>query len=491
MKHHLIVIFIALISNLWSQAPQGVFCPIDITQDFTLVVHVENEGERFKHYFELRYTKPNRSIAFRQQHIDNFDEFIDSIYNMPFDHIINYRDCESYYGKYSKLDNSFETYTTYKWLYDENGAFESSIGPFDTIYFRIPKHRLKALEIIIRFDFEHPKVIDLSSLDFTKEINLEQFESISISAPLYRYDYALMINLKQWEGYAKAVQKNVLSELVLNYPNNDRNFSEHIKPFTNLRKLVARGVYIDIEPQHFTKAEKPFEINTHFFDLKMYQYPNLILCESHFFGEPEFHFFVSHASIKIPGHPLHEIDSLVQKRLNVNPLKSGFVYLTEKQFVHNSDADFLSDNIIAQGQIENGLPVGIWKFHISIPFIQYLQKHCGGDHLCYENWRNIADLDLKEFQYNYSENKPITFPEDGSWQFYYSNGTLAIEGQFKDSKRNGIWKFYQADGKLRLLQTFLDDKPRGLEIHYFNDGNNVQEFRHFHFDDCTYIGSKP
>lgn len=134
-------------SNCFSQEDLGVFCPIDVMQDFTLVVKVFNDGDSFKHYFELRYTKPNHHISFEKKHAEDIWKFLESVWEMPFGTAANYRRCSSYYGKYYKSDNSFEAYTSYKSFYDENGNFEYSI-PLDTVNFRLPKHRLKALEII-------------------------------------------------------------------------------------------------------------------------------------------------------------------------------------------------------------------------------------------------------------------------------------------------------------------------------------------------------
>jgi hypothetical protein len=474
-------------SNCYCQVNE-FFCPIDVMQDFTLVVKVFNEGDDFKHYFELSYTKPNYSSIFSKKDIKNFGEFLEFVWDMPFGDVADCRHCSPYYGKYYKSDNSFETYTSYTAIYDENGDIVSNT-PLDTVYFRLPKHRLKALEIIFIHRLEESKVVDISAMNFLKEINLEQFETISIEQNSFGHPCSYILNLDQWPGYAEAVQKNVLSELILSHYIFDNHFSDKIKPFTNLRKLIAPSISIDIDPQHFTKAESPFQVYSHYFDLRVFQYPNLVRYDLNPYGEPDFHFFTSNANIKLTGHPLHIFYSLIQKRLNVNPLKSGIVYLTEKQLDTNSDTNFLSDNIIAQGQIENGTPVGVWKFDISSPFIKYLQKHCGEDHDCYDNLSSIDHLDLKEFRYDYSKPQSTNFPENGAWKFYYANGTLAIEGQFENFKKNGIWKFYKPDGKEINLTTYINDKAIGLQIVYYYSGNEIIETRCYNFDECTSIES--
>lgn len=44
-------------------------------------------------------------------------------------------------------------------------------------------------------------------------------------------------------------------------------------------------------------------------------------------------------------------------------------------------------------------------------------------------------------------------------QAYQTTGTIALEGQFDEGRKQGIWKYYGEDGKLRSVKYF----DRGVE----------------------------
>jgi hypothetical protein len=90
---------------------------------------------------------------------------------------------------------------------------------------------------------------------------------------------------------------------------------------------------------------------------------------------------------------------------------------------------------IASGMIVDGEIAGIWKYQI------------GSYHY-----------------YDHSPRSKIQFPYNGNWQYHYYNGTVAIEGKFKDGKKSGTWRFYDLNGEITTIKTFKKDKPYGMFI---------------------------
>ena len=67
----------------------------------------------------------------------------------------------------------------------------------------------------------------------------------------------------------------------------------------------------------------------------------------------------------------------------------------------------------------------------------------GGD----VTWANKIHGDRVCYQ---KRQKDGTYLNEGHYRQYYDNGKIAIEGQFKDGKKEGIWTQYDEKGEANL-----------------------------------------
>jgi len=62
------------------------------------------------------------------------------------------------------------------------------------------------------------------------------------------------------------------------------------------------------------------------------------------------------------------------------------------------------------------------------------------------------DGQLKELR-RYSNE---THKSHGIWEYYYENGNLKVECNYKDGKKDGIYKEFYQDGKLQIERNYKD-----------------------------------
>ena len=65
--------------------------------------------------------------------------------------------------------------------------------------------------------------------------------------------------------------------------------------------------------------------------------------------------------------------------------------------------------------------------------------------------------------------------QQGRWKFFFEDGSLKSEGDFKDGKREGEWVFYYRDGKVQQRGGYKNDKPVGDWKWYYPSGNPLRE----------------
>ena len=53
-------------------------------------------------------------------------------------------------------------------------------------------------------------------------------------------------------------------------------------------------------------------------------------------------------------------------------------------------------------------------------------------------------------------------PRDGLKRWWYINGQLMYEVNYKDGKKDGLWRFWDENGKLKWEQKYKDGKEDGL-----------------------------
>ncbi len=57
---------------------------------------------------------------------------------------------------------------------------------------------------------------------------------------------------------------------------------------------------------------------------------------------------------------------------------------------------------------------------------------------------------------------------------FFKNGTLKMEGEYRNNKRTGLWKRYNEKGILIAEIEFKNGKREGKSIFYNNDGSLIE-----------------
>lgn len=58
----------------------------------------------------------------------------------------------------------------------------------------------------------------------------------------------------------------------------------------------------------------------------------------------------------------------------------------------------------------------------------------------------------------YGQTPESSFPSNGKYKLYYSDGALREKGHYKNSKKTGLWYFYSNSGLLLKKEKYQDDK---------------------------------
>lgn len=55
-------------------------------------------------------------------------------------------------------------------------------------------------------------------------------------------------------------------------------------------------------------------------------------------------------------------------------------------------------------------------------------------------------------------------------EVYHDNGELAIEGMYKNNKRNGLWRAWFPNGNIQAESEYTEEVPNGIRKVYFENG---------------------
>ena len=66
-----------------------------------------------------------------------------------------------------------------------------------------------------------------------------------------------------------------------------------------------------------------------------------------------------------------------------------------------------------------------------------------------------------------------------SWKFYFPNGNVRSEGEFRANLRVGEWKFFYPDGKLEQTGSYRNGLTDGLWTWYYEDGSILREENYY------------
>jgi TonB family protein len=71
---------------------------------------------------------------------------------------------------------------------------------------------------------------------------------------------------------------------------------------------------------------------------------------------------------------------------------------------------------------------------------------------------------------------------DGPFKFFYENGMLKSEGNYKKGERDGVWYAYDKKGIQEAIMNYKEGKYDGMQTYYYTDTAVVWYKEHFHLD---------
>lgn len=352
-------------------------------------------------------------------------------YNCSGRYLINYSDsAQRYYAYYPSWDEKSDS------------SYEKFIAYLDL-------SQVKTLEISVANDNEFAKKkMDLSLIDPIRNLKeLTKLESISISdGP--NYPMPVEVNLAKWSCYESLVKGNTLTGFSLNQAYvSDYAVHEDLKAIHSLRKLEL-PYYTNNGLAELVQLESiKMPDASAFFAHSLAKVPNLKSIYNSGYNVNSYAcdvFFANLISIEDTSNQLHNFHLKLTEVVAKNCAVDGFYFLCYNEKTHFTFVSDESDSAgcIASGEIRNGVPTGVWNFHVN----------------------RYGHFTKTGYPYDYTFKDPVYFPENGNWAYYYPNCVLAIEGRFQNGLKEGEWKFYDLNGKLSDTKHFRADEAEGLFI---------------------------
>lgn len=355
---------------------------------------------------------------------------------------------------------------------DINGFIvnESTAGIIDSLI--IYSDRIHSLKIEILIQDNLVEISDLSKLDFLKVVHLPNLKEIEIKAPNKTFGNEFKIKFSKWNFYNVLLEKKGLISFKVSGFYSDKNLIDAIKPFSNLKELkLPESLNYDL--LSFKELESVELSNQrYFFSNYLTELPDL-----NYYGnntkrlEPGvYEFYLNNLnalsnpeSFSSKILPVEFIDSLMDQMIPEKLSGTGNVVLLCEDIKKHCLSDSGLDTL-AIGKVVNGEKSGVWTFY---PMIKKSNTQY-----------------TFEYHHNYSSNEQIAFPLNGIWNYYHFNGVLAIEGRFKNGKKDGLWNFYDRQAELTAIKTFEQDQPKGLFIEYYKypEKERFSEQRTYYYD---------
>jgi uncharacterized protein len=69
--------------------------------------------------------------------------------------------------------------------------------------------------------------------------------------------------------------------------------------------------------------------------------------------------------------------------------------------------------------------------------------------------------------------------QNGSWNYYFTNGKTEQEGDYKNGKTNGLWRWYFSNGGLKREEEYYDGREEGIYIEYDTLGEVIVNGHYF------------
>ncbi len=145
------------------------------------------------------------------------------------------------------------------------------------------------------------------------------------------------------------------------------------------------------------------------------------------------------------GKPVLEINYRKGKKNGIRRTIEEFEIIEE---------NFVDD--VKQGNTVYSYPDG--KKKKTVPFVNGIE-----DGMSYEYDTEGTIISLVEYKKGFIVNRDKINRKDrnnlkqGRWVYFYENGRIRLEGNYRDDKKNGYFKQYDRDGNLIIVEKYLDD----------------------------------
>ncbi len=165
-----------------------------------------------------------------------------------------------------------------------------------------------------------------------------------------------------------------------------------------------------------------------------------------------------------------KLNGYLRKYDNRGQLLESVFYENGVEIVRNETKDIqveivnkYDDNgkIIASGGFINDTPVGIHR--------EYTDKQSVIKVKEYDNAGQIISDGITDDKGQ----------KDEYWKFYYQDGKIRSEGNFRSNRREGVWKFYLPDGQLEQTGSYKNGLEDGLWTWYYKDGSLRREENYY------------
>jgi hypothetical protein len=353
-------------NDVWIYIPHC--CSIDTTRQLALIIDVVSENDEFHYNYSLGHMEDLFEVFYPngEGHKKSGIERINLMANPEI------YPCNEYHQIYLPEEKKFIAKITNP-ISPLKAQFFSNNFEQDTTYSEVYLADISSLIInlpnVQKENRSQP--FDLSQLEFLNDLQLDQFQYLSIRSA---YNCNYLINLTNWPGYDKLVQNNTLRGLEITMPFVDDDFENQIKPFNSLRKLVLPKLSIQ-NINHFPHLQQLVCLNSEtFFDQNLLSLPLTHFFQvsdnrvkNHFSLYPLKYFFQNELDIQLIGHPYFLFDTLISARILERNIKNGFVEFRASElydyFIPSSIiATLIEDPIVASGEVKNGKPYGFWTF---------------------------------------------------------------------------------------------------------------------------------
>jgi len=147
------------------------------------------------------------------------------------------------------------------------------------------------------------------------------------------------------------------------------------------------------------------------------------------------------------------IDVYKLKMSKLNEIKIDILNKIEKESIKPK----IQNNIFGKGQFKDNYQNSFWKYY-----------NINGELIAAGNFLNGDQTDK-------NDNGIPRNGRIGNWKFFFDNGNIESEYNYKNGKLDGLFILWNKNGKKQQESIYKDGKLNGLTILYYENGNKQQE----------------